>query len=275
MLWLGRMAQFDAFQNRSPLRGPVLSFAIHSVCATALFLGGENRAVRRAAPETGRSIPLIAPYLARAGHGGGGGGDRSLLAASRGHLPRAAPRQFTPPVAATVNFEPKLVLEPTLILRPDVVSPSVNLADLGDPFGGSGPKSNGPGAGGGIGDGRNGGVGPGTGPGTGPGSGGERGGGPVSARLLGGRGTPPVLIYKVEPEFSEEARKAKHQGVVILVGEVDTTGRLTNVRVLQGLGLGLDEKAIAAVTRWRFRPGYREGKPIISSATIEVNFHLL
>jgi TonB family protein len=275
MLWLDRMSQSDAFESRSHLRGPVLSLAIHSVCGIAIFLVGGNRVVRRAAPETARCIRLIAPYFADAGHGGGGGGDRSLLPATRGRLPKAESRQFTPPVAVTANFEPKLLLDPALILKPDLAPPPVNVTDLGDPFGGLGPKSNGPGSGGGIGVGRNGGVGPGSGPGTGPGSGGERGGGPVSGRFLGDGGTPPVLIYKVEPEFSEEARQAKYQGVVILVGEVDTTGRLTNVRILHGLGLGLDEKAIAAVRRWRFRPGYREGKPIITTATIEVNFHLL
>jgi len=106
---------------------------------------------------------------------------------------------------------------------------------------------------------------------VGPGDGGDFGG------LRGGGGalTSPVLLYKVEPEFSEEARKAKHQGVVVLYGEVDTNGTLRNIRVLQGLGLGLDDKAIQAVKQWRFRPGYRDGKPVVAAATIEVNFHLL
>jgi TonB family protein len=79
----------------------------------------------------------------------------------------------------------------------------------------------------------------------------------------------------VEPEFSEQARKAKHQGVVILYGEVDTNGKLRNVRVVQALGLGLDEKAIEAVKKWKFRPGYQDGRPVVAAATIEVNFHLL
>jgi TonB family protein len=84
-----------------------------------------------------------------------------------------------------------------------------------------------------------------------------------------------MVLYQVEPEFSEEARKAKLQGVVILTGEVDTNGRLRNIRVTRALGLGLDEKAIEAVKQWRFRPGTREGKPVVSAAAIEVNFHLL
>ena len=68
--------------------------------------------------------------------------------------------------------------------------------------------------------------------------------------------TPPQLVYKVEPEFSEEARKAKHQGMVVLTIEVDPSGNVRNVRVRQSLGLGLDEKAIEAVSHWRFRPGH-------------------
>jgi protein TonB len=52
-------------------------------------------------------------------------------------------------------------------------------------------------------------------------------------------------------------------------------GGVRNVRVLRGLGLGLDEKALEAVKQWRFRPGYRDGRPVVAPATIEVNFHLL
>jgi TonB family protein len=84
-----------------------------------------------------------------------------------------------------------------------------------------------------------------------------------------------MVLFQVEPEFSEEARKAKLQGVVMLYGEVDTNGRLRNIRVTRGLGLGLEEKAIEAVKQWRFRPGTRDGKPVVAAATIEVNFHLL
>jgi TonB family protein len=61
----------------------------------------------------------------------------------------------------------------------------------------------------------------------------------------------------------------------MLYGEVDTNGRLRNIRVTRGLGLGLEEKAIEAVKQWRFRPGTRDGKPVVAPASIEVNFHLL
>ncbi|HEX4595329.1 MAG TPA: energy transducer TonB [Bryobacteraceae bacterium] len=87
--------------------------------------------------------------------------------------------------------------------------------------------------------------------------------------------TPPQLIYKVEPEFSEEARKAKYQGVVVLAIEVDASGHPRNLRVLEQLGLGLDEKAIEAVSQWRFRPGYQDGRPVVTSATVQVSFRLM
>jgi len=87
--------------------------------------------------------------------------------------------------------------------------------------------------------------------------------------------TQARLVYKVDPEFSEEARKAKYQGVVVLAIEIGTDGRASNVRVIQGLGMGLDERAIAAVIQWRFRPGLEDGKPVVTAATVQVNFRLL
>ena len=105
---------------------------------------------------------------------------------------------------------------------------------------------------------------------------GESPSGPPGLGVHRGAGvTPPQLVYKVEPEFSEEARKAKHQGVVVLSIEVDASGHVRNVRVLQSLGLGLDEKAIEAVSRWRFRPGFPDGKPVATEAAVQVNFQLL
>ena len=62
---------------------------------------------------------------------------------------------------------------------------------------------------------------------------------------------------------------------MVLYVEVDTAGKARNLRVIRSLGLGLDEKAIEAVQKWRFRPGQRNGQPVIVAATIEVNFRLL
>jgi TonB family protein len=91
---------------------------------------------------------------------------------------------------------------------------------------------------------------------------------------VGGGVTPPVLIDKTEPEYTEEARHAKYQGTVLLRVEIDPTGMATNIKVQRGLGLGLDQKAVEAVRKWRFKPGTKDGNPVTVEATIEVNFRL-
>ena len=101
--------------------------------------------------------------------GGGGGGDRSPTPPSKGKLPRLADKQFVPPMAVVHNPDPKLVMEPTLIIQPDANIPKVNMDVLGDPLAKSMIASNGPGSGGGIGSGPGGGVGSGSGAGYGPG----------------------------------------------------------------------------------------------------------
>jgi TonB family protein len=153
-----------------------------------------------------------------------------------------------------------------------VTLPQINMSAYGDPLSKFGTPSNGPGSGGGIGSGSGGGVGSGKGGGFGPGEGGGVGGG---VYRVGGGVTAPVLLYKKEPEYSEEARKAKYQGTVLLYIEVDPSGKATNIRVQKSLGLGLDEKAMEAVKQWKFKPGYKDGKPVTVAATIEVNFRLL
>jgi len=215
--------------------------------------------------------PKMAPKKQAMG-GGGGGGDRSPLPASKGRLPKQSLRQFTPPMAVVNNPNPKLTMEPSIIVPPDVNLPNVKMDQYGDPLAKLGPASNGPGSGGGIGSGSGGGVGSGKGGGFGPGEGGGVGGGVYK---VGGGVTAPVVIFKKDPEYSEEARKAKYQGTVLLAIEVDPSGKATNIRVVRSLGLGLDEKAMDAVKQWKFKPGYRNGAPVTVAATIEVNFRLL
>jgi TonB family protein len=175
-------------------------------------------------------------------------------------------------MAVVNNPNPKLTMDPSIIAPPDVPLPNVNMAQYGDPLAKLGPPSNGPGSGGGIGSGSGGGVGSGRGGGFGAGEGGGFGGG---VYRVGGGVSAPALIFKVEPEYSEEARKAKYQGTVVLYVEVDSAGKARNLRVVKSLGLGLDEKAIEAVNKWKFRPGFKDGKPVTVAATIEVNFRLL
>jgi TonB family protein len=106
----------------------------------------------------------------------------------------------------------------------------------------------------------------------GPGSGGGFGGG---AYRVGNGVTAPIPIYKPEPEYSEEARKAKYSGEVVLSVIIDAKGLPTNISVVHSLGLGLDEQAIKAVQQWRFKPGTKDGKPVAVQAQIAVNFRLL
>jgi len=253
-----------------------MSVALQSAVVLTVFAAAMNPTVQHKITTT--VMPLVAPLdLApeqhRAPvHGGGGGGDRSLLEASKGRLPKASLKQFTPPMAVVANLHPKLMMEPTIVLPPDLQLPNVNMAQYGDPLGKIGPASNGPGSGGGIGSGKDGGVGPGNGPGYGLGD----GGGVNGLVFRAGSGvSAPSLLSKVEPEYSEEARQAKYQGVVLLYIEVDPSGRAQNVRVLHSLGLGLDERAMEAVKKWRFRPGMKDGRPVTVAATIEVSFRLL
>lgn len=91
---------------------------------------------------------------------------------------------------------------------------------------------------------------------------------------VGGGVSPPSLIYKVDPEYTEQARAANYQGVVVLYVEIGPDGTASNFKVLRSLGLGLDEKAIEAVKQWKFRPAQKDGQPVTVAATIEVNFRL-
>jgi len=106
---------------------------------------------------------------------------------------------------------------------------------------------------------------------NGPGYGDEDGGGLTSGGFAG-RISAPIVLYNVEPEFSEEARKAKYQETVVLTIEVGEDGQPRRFRILRGLGLGLDEKAIEAVSRWKFKLAQRNRRPVRAPATIEVDF---
>jgi protein TonB len=264
------------FYGGQEKRAGVTSILIHAAALALLLFLGTNKTVQQAVKQ---QIDLIAPDLAPYKpavkpdqmHGGGGGGDRSPTPVSKGKLPKLATKQFVPPMISHVE-NPKLVMDPTLIIPPDANIPKVDSPNLGDPLSKSGLASNGFGSGGGMGSGRGGGIGPGSGPGFGPGSGGGMGGGVYK---IGGGVSSPQLLFKVEPEYSEEARKAKFQGTVLLYVEVDEKGLPRNIRVIRPLGLGLDQKAIEAVEKWKFSPGKKDGKPVPVQAQIEVNFRLL
>jgi len=249
----------------------MLSLVIHGfVIALLISISPQfiqNHAEREFSRMDTHTTRLIAPYLT---HGGGGGGGRSPLPASAGVLPRLARRQFVPPSTTPPEFKPALLMEATLV-APVETPPNPLLTRIGDPLGRDGPPSDGPGSNGGIGAGNDGGIGNHRGPGFG-----DRDGGGVEFNgRLGGGIVAPVVLHRVDPEFSEEARKAKYQGTVMLTIVVGEDGKPHAIRVVSGLGLGLDEKAIEAVSQWKFKPAMRNGRPVPAPATIEVNFRLL
>lgn len=222
-------------------------------------------------------VQLLSPYkpittaAKKVAGGGGGGGAHEALPASKGRVPKFSWTQLTPP--SVRPNDARLQATPTLLGPPDLHVPNNNAPNWGDPLAKVFNDSNGPGSGGGIGSGSGGGVGSGTGGGLGPGSGGGTGGGIFNAGT-GGYGYPSCL-YCPRAEFSDEAMKAKYQGVVTLVALITADGRATDIQVVKGLGLGLDEKAIAAVRTWRFKPALGpNGRPATVRQTIEVSFHL-
>jgi TonB family protein len=92
---------------------------------------------------------------------------------------------------------------------------------------------------------------------------------------MGGGVKAPSLLYKLEPEYTEEARSAKYSGTALLKVVVDVDGLAKNIEVVKSLGMGLDEQAVLAIQRWKFKPGEKDGVPVPVMATIEVNFKLL
>ena len=221
---------------------------------------------------TAKFVTEISPYLPVAPKqtgGGGGGGDHDRLDASKGDAPRFAQDQITPPAIVVRNNSPKLTAEPTVVGPPDVRLS--NLGNMGDPLSRILTASNGVGASSGIGAGTGGGVGSGIGTGIGPGYGGGLGGG---IYRVGSGVTAPRVIYDPDPQYSEEARKAKVQGVVVLAIVVGRDGRAHDPRVARSLGMGLDEKAMEAVKSWKFEPALKDGHPVAVLVNVEVNFRL-
>jgi periplasmic protein TonB len=291
-------------QSKSPARNPVPtqevwgqynnyratglkgSAIVHAVLIGLLVASAfmPHTAVVQDKPE---HVTLIAPspdsYLMRPSKkevsGGGGGGDQDPLPAPKGRLPKFAMHQITPPAVVVRNVAPKLPVEPTVVVPPEVRVAENHMPNLGvtasplpsAPPPPSAPPSNGTGSGGGIGSGSGGGVGVGHGPGVGVGSGGGIGGGVFK---VGGGISAPQAISTPDPEYTEEARSAKTQGTCVLQLIVDQQGHPRDIHVVRSLGYGLDAKAIEAVKQWRFEPAKKDGQPVNVLISVEVGFHL-
>jgi protein TonB len=213
------------------------------------------------------------PKAAKQAGGGGGGGDRSIVEANKGKLPERAKVDVTPPQPQTLE-KPKIPMPPTINVQPNLQLPD----NANMPMIGVHESSNvtlasaGTGNSAGMGSGSNGGLGSGNGNGFGPGSGGNAGGGVYQ---VGGGISAPTVIHSVEAEFSDEARRAKYQGVCMVSLIVDAQGNPQDIHVARALGMGLDEKAIEAIKQYKFKPAMKDGKTAVPvMITIEVDFRL-
>jgi TonB family protein len=253
----------------------VVSAVLHA-CAVLIVLASSVWIARHPQQVKQQVVSLVGlsdyalPVSNQKSGGGGGGGDRDKVAAPKGTAPRFAREQITPPAIVIRNDNPKLAAEPTVIGPPNIKLPQS--AMLGDPWSRiPGAPSNGTGSGSGIGSGSGGGVGAGVGPGVGLGVAGGIGGG---IYRVGGGVSAPRVVYDPDPEYSQEARMAKHQGTVVLWVVIGPDGKAHEIKVSRALGMGLDEKAIEAVRNWRFLPAQKDGHPVAVQINVEVNFRL-
>jgi TonB family protein len=254
-----------------------LSGSLHlGLLAVLVFvLGFHTSAATNAVNEIAAPMALV--FLATPGPGGGGGGGGLLQktpppkAERKGRDPRstpiavvAAPPAPTPRVLTAEPLPP--IVAPILSAPNDQRDRSGLLAQMT-----SYDDSHGPGHGGGVGSGVGPGIGEGDGSGVGPGSGGGTGGGPYRP---GSGITPPRVLREVKADYTEDARRRGLTGEVVLEIVVRRDGSVGAVKLLQGLGLGLDDRAIAAVRQWRFAPAERLGSSVDVVVEVGVEFKL-
>jgi periplasmic protein TonB len=282
----GAAAQLAAFNEtckKNPAFGPsqAIALAVHAG-VVLLILSPLRHLPKMTQPPSSTTYlaaPDISPYRIKlpAGEdkagGGGGGGDHSRIPVTKGRVPKFTVIQMAPP-AIPRTAHPILVAEVSLLGPPELQFPSLNLNNYGDPLAKMVNDSNGPGDGGGMGDGEGPGIGSGHGPGLGPGRNGGWGG---DTFRPGSNGVGyPTCDYCPDAKYSEEARKAKFQGLVLLQVVVTPDGRATNIQIVRGPGLGLEEQAVEAVKTWRFKPAFGPNRvPVATRVAIEVQFRLL
>ena len=253
--------------KRDPKSALISTVINVGVVALLLWIAARQTGII-AAPKPANTITLVEPppplpkIPPKAVTMGGGGGQKGPAPVSRGNPPKFAPQTLNPPKVPPLD-QPKIVVPVTVDVDPNIKMAKTDLPNLGMP--------NSPLIGTSMGNGKGGGLGSGNGNGLGAGSGGNMGGG---LRRIGGGVSAPVVLFAPEPEFSEEARKAKVAGNVLVYLQVDTSGRPVHVRVLRGIGLGLDEKAIEAVRQYKFKPATENGKPVPVEMNVEVNFQI-
>jgi periplasmic protein TonB len=271
--------------QRRPALPLAVSGTLHAIAGitllliTAMGLARPEAVVRRFDPE----MRLVFVALPGPGGGGGGGGkrepappppaERKGVNTLRSPVPPRTPPPRDPPPVVRVSDPPPVKSEPLPpIVAPVVAVPADTRDRIGVPV--DSPheaESHGPGTGAGTGTGQGTGLGEGTGPGIGPGSGGGTGGGPYRP---GSGITPPSIIREVKPDYTEEGRRRNLEGDVVLEIVVRRDGSVGDVKLLQRLGSGLEQRAIDAVRQWRFSPAMRQGVPVDVIVEVAVEFKL-
>jgi protein TonB len=254
-----------------------ISSSVNILILLALLFFGVRKIIEAAqkpvvTPIDISDMNLKAPLASSAAGGGGGGGSHDIVDPIKGHLPPRIKDPITPPEIPVLD-KPKLAIPSAIDVQPNITLPdNPNLPNIGVKASANVTlASNGSGANG-MGSGSGGGMGSGNGNGYGPGTGGNTGGGLYH---VGGGVSAPVPLNAVEAEFSDEARRAKYQGVCLISLIVDAQGNPQNPRVVRALGMGLDEKALEAVRKYKFKPAYKQGQgPVPVMITVEVNFRL-
>jgi len=254
----------DRMATKQDPRATAASVVIYGLLILLFVWLSVRKVVTYMAPKTNLTEiappPPMAPPKAEAM--GGGGGQRGPTPVTKGEMPKFAETQLVPPKAPPME-EPKITIQPTIEVQKDLKMADAKMPNLGMP--------NSPLIGTSMGNGSGTGLGSGHGSGLGAGEGGNYGGG---LKRIGGGVSAPVLLYSPEPEFSEEARKAKAQGNVLVNLWVGADGLPSHVHVVRGVGMGLDEKAVEAVKQYKFKPAMEGGKPVTVELNVEVNFQI-
>lgn len=264
-----------------------LSSTLHAglfVAAVFLTTVGLTPAAATAVNTRFDSMPLIFVALPGPGGGGGGGGFRQKTPPPRaereGRRAISSPlpvRQPPKPVEAVLNPpEPKpepLKAEPLPILVAPIIAMPADARSRRGILDQTTAEndSRGPGGGGGTGTGAGTGIGEGEGPGVGQGSGGGTGGGPYRP---GSGIEPPKLLHEVRPDYTEDARLRRLEGEVVMEIVIRRDGSVGDLRIVRGLGGGLNERAVQAVRQWRFSPARRLASPVDVIVEVSVEFKL-
>ena len=250
--------------KRDPMSTIISAVINGAIVAFLLWFAGHQ--VVKQMTKSAKEITLVEPVPPpkappKAVLSGGGGGQKGPTPVTHGSPPKFSPQQLNPPKIAVADA--KLTPPVTVDVDPNLKMARNDAMPIG--------MMNSPLVGVSMGNGNGSGIGSGNGNGIGPGSGGNIGGG---VRRIGGGVSAPVILFQPEPEFSEEARKAKAAGNVLVYLQVGPDGRPKNVRVIRGIGLGLDEKALEAVRQYKFKPAMENGHPVTVEMNVEVNFQI-